>query len=109
MNRATSSATLRGSIGFGRKPLHPTATAMSRSPARACAVSARIGMCFVRSSAFRIRVACHPSIFGIDTSIGSLEAQTPHGSLKLEDLDSSAVVSQRLAELAATLAREGVR
>lgn len=46
--------------------------------------------------------------FGTDTSIGSLEAQTPHGSLKLEDLDSAAVLSQRLAELAAALARQGV-
>ena len=44
--------------------------------------------------------------FGADTSIGSREAQTPQGTLRLEDLDSRSALSQRLAELAATLARE---
>lgn len=44
---------------------------------------------------------------GFDTQIGSLQAETPNGSLRLENVDSQALLSQRLAELAAALAREG--
>ena len=46
---------------------------------------------------------------GFDTTIGSLHAETPGGgSLRLENVDSQAQLSQRLAELAATLAaRQG--
>ena len=47
---------------------------------------------------------------GFDTTIGSLHAETPEGgSLRLENVDSQAQLSERLAELAATLAREGGR
>lgn len=43
---------------------------------------------------------------GFDTHIGSLHAETPNGSLRLENVDSQALLAQRLADLAATLARE---
>lgn len=46
---------------------------------------------------------------GFDTKIGSLTAETPNGTLRLENADSQAVLSQRLAELAAALARQGGR
>jgi len=44
---------------------------------------------------------------GFDTSIGSLHAQTPGGSLRLENVDSQALLAQRVAELAAALTRQG--
>lgn len=44
---------------------------------------------------------------GFDTRIGSLHAQTEHGSLRIENAQSQALLSQRLAELAAALADGG--
>jgi len=45
--------------------------------------------------------------FGFDTRIGSLHAQTESGSLRIENAESQALLSQRLAELAAALADGG--
>lgn len=47
--------------------------------------------------------------FGFDTTIGALEAQTPEGSIRLENVDSQALLARRMAELAAALAQEGGR
>ncbi len=47
--------------------------------------------------------------FGFDTTIGALEAQTPDGSIRLENVDSQALLARRMAELAAALAQEGGR
>ena len=44
---------------------------------------------------------------GFDTRIGSLHAQTESGSLRIENAESQALLSQRLAELAAALADGG--
>ena len=44
---------------------------------------------------------------GFDTRIGSLHAQTESGSLRIENAESQALLSQRLAELAAALANGG--
>ena len=44
---------------------------------------------------------------GFDTRIGSLHAQTESGSLRIENAESQALLSQRLAELAAVLADGG--
>ncbi len=46
---------------------------------------------------------------GFDTRIGSLHAQTPSGSLRIENVDSQALLAQRVAELAAALAAQGER
>ena len=46
---------------------------------------------------------------GFDTRIGALHAETPNGSLRLENVDSQALLAQRIAELAAALAAEGGR
>ena len=46
---------------------------------------------------------------GFDTTIGALHAETPSGSLRLENVDSQALLAQRIAELAAALAAEGGR
>ena len=46
---------------------------------------------------------------GFDTTIGSLHAEAPSGSLRLENVDSQALLAQRIAELAAALAAEGGR
>ena len=46
---------------------------------------------------------------GFDTTIGSLHAETPSGSLRLENVVSQALLAQRIAELAAAVAREGGR
>src|ERR1700730_17089075 len=57
------------SIGLVSKSSQPLASAFSRSPAIACAVSAMIGMSWVAGSALRGRVASHPSISGRFRSI----------------------------------------
>ena len=43
---------------------------------------------------------------GFDTRIGSLSAETPTGSLRLDGVESRAGSAARLAELSAALARE---
>lgn len=46
---------------------------------------------------------------GFDTRIGALHAETPSGSLRIDTVDSQALLAQRIAELAAALAAKGGR
>src|SRR5207244_10799623 len=58
-NRWTSATTALGSQGLARYPSQPTSIAFSGSDARACAVSAMLGICSVEGSSFSTWVASH--------------------------------------------------